>query len=198
MGFLFDSLKNLVGDVECAMLTLDCDIQEKACDRYTGAKKSVYIPVPAAKVEGDNTTETTEPIDDTIGETVFNTCCKILKDMNISANSSGVLANTIAWLIKSHIDCTKMSANDVLAYNKAVPQQAEDIVSALTDLASLDLDKLLTELVNQMKANPAVVKRMDELEAAESGSGDSDKELTKPMTFGQFVQNNKGTMPQLV
>lgn len=197
MGFLFDSLKNLVGDVQCAVLTLDCDIQEKACDRYTGAKKSVYTPAPAAaKVEGDNTTETTEPIDDTIGETVFNTCCKILADMNISANSSGVLANTIAWLIKSHIDCTKMSANDVLAYNKVVPQQAEDIVSALTDLASLDLDKLLTELESQMKANPTVAKRMDELEAAESG--ESSEELTRPMTFGQFVENNQGTMPQLV
>lgn len=197
MGFLFDSLKNLVGDVQCAILTLDCDVQENACDRYTGAKKSVYIPAPAANAEGDNTAlETTESIDDTIGETVFNTCCKILADMNISTNSSGVLANTIAWLIKSHIDCTKMSANDILAYNKAVPQQVEDVVAALTDLASLDLGKLLSELENQMKANPVVAKRMDELEAAESET--SSNELTKPMTFGQFVQNNQSAMPQLV
>lgn len=59
MGFLFDSLKNLVGDIQCAALTLDCDVNEKSCDRYTGAKTSVCQPTNSITNANNNITNNT-------------------------------------------------------------------------------------------------------------------------------------------
>lgn len=241
MGFIFNSLKNLAGDIQCAALTLDCDIQEKACDRYTGATGTKTTPsYQSVRSSNTNTAVTDEssiknedtstdnsdfasavkniskmikgilsdnedngkkPDDvssesvntDSLAKELFSAVFGAVRSNGFNIDVSNILANTVASMIIEGRSVGDISVSDIIGYCKSANIADADIVYAVNTFATSNVENVIKDIEKSIQNNEV-------LSSAVKKAEDNTPKMKKPFTmdFSQFVQNNKGTMPQLV
>lgn len=239
MGFIFDSLKNLAGDIQCAALTLDCDVQERSCDRYTGATGTKTTPsyqsvrssntavADDSSIKNEDTSADNsefanavkniskmikdilsdkkdngkKPDDasresvntDALAKELFSAVFGAVRSNGFNIDVSNILANTVASMIIEGRSVGDISVSDIIGYCKSANIADADIVYAVNTFATSNVENVIKDIEKSIQNNEV-------LSSAVKKAEDNTPKMKKPFTmdFSQFVQNNKGTMPQLV
>ena len=241
MGFIFDSLKNLAGDIQCAALTLDCDVQERSCDRYTGATGTKTTPsyqsvrssntntavADESSIKNEDTSAdnsefanavkniskmikdilsdkkdngkkpddvSSESVNtDALAKELFGAVFGAIRSNGFNIDVSNILANTVASMIIEGRSVGDISVSDIIGYCKSANIADADIVYAVNTFATSNIENVIKDIEKSLQNNEV-------LSSAVKKAEDNKQKMKKPFTmdFSQFVQNNKGTMPQLV
>lgn len=216
---LFDSVSGFLGEIQNNFITLDCKIQERACDRYTGAKSICTKP-------SANTTVSTTPVQSTNHQDNIKTTLKEADDC--AEELKPLLSNTAKDIEKEDkenynhrlelIDTDAKSAFKAvydklicLIDNTSANILANVLASAIVageDPKNISLDNILAYCNNANIANDAAIKAMNDFATDKVKDIICNSEikissvnnLTKPFTmdFSQFVKSNDNIMPQVV
>lgn len=178
MGFLFDNLKNLVGDIECVSLALNQGVSERSCDRYTGAKTTSH----SSNYNSSSTMSNIKTSNTTNSKSNGEDKTDLLREADNTAKElNNLLKDTVVIMNKgdeeNYKHRTELVGNDAKqlfynVYNKlskicdsvSANILANTVASVILDgeeASSISLDTILQYCKNANIASESTVKAMD-------------------------------------
>lgn len=176
MGFLFDSLSNMVGDIQCGLISLDSQISESMCDDYTHASGSSSASIKSNHANATKKVETKKyigEINDAIkkldlksenktsgndkkvtnqkmqqaGKRAFDIAFPIIANA-CGAESANIIANVIASTVIDNDPIKDITLEKILVYcdNAKIPEPAT--VMAMREFKKLNVDQIAAAIDN--------------------------------------------------